>query len=297
MSFRNSITIVASPRPRVGKTLLARLLADFHPQEGRAVAAFDLNSGEHTLAQFLPERRRRQTFATSTGRWRCSTGWSPTMMRPRSSISATNRSKPFFAVAASDRLCRGGASAIDCDRDPVRRDAGPNFGRGLSQSARPLPAGDAGASAQRNAGAGAASRQISAGQRRRRWCGCRCWRRACANISTRRRFHLPMRNWPKRPGFPQRHIELQHWLRRIHLEFRELDLRILLADLSLRSGSAPEAEPERTSRVSWPDSRAEPLRQDEEARYVDHLFTSLSASLVLRPAAHDSPIARGKARF
>jgi Mrp family chromosome partitioning ATPase len=56
MSFRNSITIVASPRPRVGKTLLARLLADFHSQEGRTVAAFDLNSGEHTLAQFLPER-------------------------------------------------------------------------------------------------------------------------------------------------------------------------------------------------------------------------------------------------
>ena len=34
MSFRNSVTIVASPRPRVGKTLLARLLTDFHLQEG-----------------------------------------------------------------------------------------------------------------------------------------------------------------------------------------------------------------------------------------------------------------------
>ncbi len=28
------------------------------------------------------------------------------------------------------------------------------------------------------------------------------------------------------------HAELQHWLRRVHLEFRELDLRVLLADLS-----------------------------------------------------------------
>jgi len=27
------------------------------------------------------------------------------------------------------------------------------------------------------------------------------------------------------------HTELQRWLRRIYLEFRELDLRILLADL------------------------------------------------------------------
>ena len=55
MSFRHSITIVASPRPRVGKTLVARLLTDFHRHEGRPVTAFDLNSGEGTLAQFLPE--------------------------------------------------------------------------------------------------------------------------------------------------------------------------------------------------------------------------------------------------
>jgi hypothetical protein len=52
MSFRNSVAIVASPRPRVGKTLLARLLTDFHLQEGRSVAAFDLNAaGEGTLAR------------------------------------------------------------------------------------------------------------------------------------------------------------------------------------------------------------------------------------------------------
>ena len=55
MPFRNSTTIVASPRPRVGKTLLARLLTDFHLQEGHSVAAFDLNAGKGTLAQFLPE--------------------------------------------------------------------------------------------------------------------------------------------------------------------------------------------------------------------------------------------------
>ncbi len=55
MSFRNAATIVASPRPRVGKTLLARLLIDFHLKEGRTVTAFDLNAGEKTLAQFIPE--------------------------------------------------------------------------------------------------------------------------------------------------------------------------------------------------------------------------------------------------
>ena len=62
MSFRNSVAIIASPRPRVGKTLLARLLTDFHLQEGRPVAAFDLNAGEGTLAQFLPEHVTRSAI-------------------------------------------------------------------------------------------------------------------------------------------------------------------------------------------------------------------------------------------
>jgi len=62
MLVRNSITIVASPRPRVGKTLLARLLTDFHLREGRSVAAFDLNVGNATLAQFLPEHVTQSTI-------------------------------------------------------------------------------------------------------------------------------------------------------------------------------------------------------------------------------------------
>jgi hypothetical protein len=56
MAFRSSVTIIASPRSRVGKTLLARLLTDIHVQEGHAVTAFDLNAGGGTLAQFLPEQ-------------------------------------------------------------------------------------------------------------------------------------------------------------------------------------------------------------------------------------------------
>jgi hypothetical protein len=54
-SLRSSVTIIASPRPRVGKTLLARLLVDFHRHEGHPVAGYDLNTGEGTLTQFLRE--------------------------------------------------------------------------------------------------------------------------------------------------------------------------------------------------------------------------------------------------
>lgn len=67
MSFRNSATIIASPRPRVGKTLLARLVTDFHVHEGRAVAAFDLNDGPTALARFAPERTAKADISDIKG--------------------------------------------------------------------------------------------------------------------------------------------------------------------------------------------------------------------------------------
>lgn len=54
MSFRQIVTIVASQRERGGKTLLARLLVDFHQHENRAVAGFDLGGGDRSFARFLP---------------------------------------------------------------------------------------------------------------------------------------------------------------------------------------------------------------------------------------------------
>jgi hypothetical protein len=43
-----------SPRPRVGKTLMARVLTEFYRSEGRPVAAYDLDPTEGTLSEFLP---------------------------------------------------------------------------------------------------------------------------------------------------------------------------------------------------------------------------------------------------
>jgi hypothetical protein len=54
MSIRNIVYIVASPRPRVGKTLVARLLTDFQRHNGRAVEAFDLNEPDPALSDYLP---------------------------------------------------------------------------------------------------------------------------------------------------------------------------------------------------------------------------------------------------
>lgn len=53
--MRSSITIVASPRPRVGKTLLARLLTDYLAQNAQAPLGFDLGGGDGGLSDYLPE--------------------------------------------------------------------------------------------------------------------------------------------------------------------------------------------------------------------------------------------------
>lgn len=54
MSIRNIVYIVAAPRPRVGKTLVARLLTDFQSYNGRPVEAFDLSEPDPAFSEFLP---------------------------------------------------------------------------------------------------------------------------------------------------------------------------------------------------------------------------------------------------
>ena len=46
--------IVASPRPRVGKTLIARLLIEFFRSSGRALVGYDLDPREPTFAGYFP---------------------------------------------------------------------------------------------------------------------------------------------------------------------------------------------------------------------------------------------------
>ena len=48
------VYIVCSPRPLVGKTLLARLLSEFLLLKDGAVSAFDINLKEPSLLEYLP---------------------------------------------------------------------------------------------------------------------------------------------------------------------------------------------------------------------------------------------------
>jgi hypothetical protein len=67
MSRQKSITIVCSPRQRVGKTLVARTLTEFILADGRAAAAFDLNPNNAALSGFLPRSTTRAAIDTTRG--------------------------------------------------------------------------------------------------------------------------------------------------------------------------------------------------------------------------------------
>src|SRR6185437_13915165 len=51
---RTPVYIICSPRPLVGKTLIARLLTEFLLLKNGEVAAFDINLKEPSLLEFLP---------------------------------------------------------------------------------------------------------------------------------------------------------------------------------------------------------------------------------------------------
>lgn len=55
MDRRTPVFIVCSPLPRVGKTLIARLLIEYFAADERPVAAFDLNPDGYALAAQVPE--------------------------------------------------------------------------------------------------------------------------------------------------------------------------------------------------------------------------------------------------
>lgn len=61
-----AVYIICSPRPRVGKTLLARLLTEYLQASNREVIAFDLSSNEPSLLDYLPRQTEtaqiRDTF-------------------------------------------------------------------------------------------------------------------------------------------------------------------------------------------------------------------------------------------
>lgn len=231
MSFRNSVTIVASPRPRVGKTLLARLLTDFYLHEGRSVAAFDLNSGEGTLAQFIPEHAAAAEIVDIRGqmalfdRLVADDGATKVVDLGHESFES------FFALAsqigfAEEARRRGIAPAILFMIAPDRTsvEAYLNLHSRLPQATlAPVHNELFGAAQHRDkyptSGSGAQVRFPVLAPGLRKFIETPPFSFSGSQLAGARDIPLDA------------HIELQRWLRKMYLEFRELDLRILLANL------------------------------------------------------------------
>jgi hypothetical protein len=64
---RSPVMVVCSPRPRVGRTLVARLLVDYFLLDGRAVVAFDANPNDPVLSEYLPGHAIPATIADTLG--------------------------------------------------------------------------------------------------------------------------------------------------------------------------------------------------------------------------------------
>jgi hypothetical protein len=61
------IYVVCSPSPRVGKTLVARFLTEYHVADGRPVAAYDLSDESPQLTDYLPDHAEAADIADVCG--------------------------------------------------------------------------------------------------------------------------------------------------------------------------------------------------------------------------------------
>ena len=65
---RTPVYIICSPRPLVGKTLLARLLSEFLLLKDGTVSAFDINLKEPSLLDYLPRVTETANVADTFGK-------------------------------------------------------------------------------------------------------------------------------------------------------------------------------------------------------------------------------------
>lgn len=220
--------------------MVARLLTDFHRSENRKVVSFDLNSGERTLSQFLPEQTVAASVRDVNGQMalfdRLVTGDDATKIidlghESYESFFTLAQQIDFIEEARQRSVVVAILFMVTPDQTSVTayRNLRDRFPRAMLV---PLHNEMLGSAQHRDkypvSGGGAPTVKLPAlapGLRR---------------LIDSPPFSFANTNMGNATNIPlDAHIEMQRWLRRIYLEFRELDLRLLLADLnsSIRFGS------------------------------------------------------------
>jgi hypothetical protein len=228
MAPRNFITVVSSPRPRVGKTLIARLLADFHLHNGRKIAAFDLNADDPALSEFLPEYATRADVSEISGQM----ALFDRLVADDGGYKIVDVGHPafkvFFTVVRQIDLVkelrrRGVAFVVLFVATPDATSV-----EAYAQLRHDLP--DAAIIPVQNELLGPASQR----------------EKFAAPGAGSKAVHIPalapgFRKFIDRRPFSfsesagniplETHLELQRWVRKTHVEFREMELRVLLSTL------------------------------------------------------------------
>jgi hypothetical protein len=232
MSLRSFVTIVASPRPHVGKTLLARMLADYHLGNDRKVAAFDLNARDAALTQFQPRHSVTSDITDIQGQMALFDALVADDGVYKIVDLGHEAFERFFLVAQDIRFAdearqRSVAPVIlyVISPDAASVDAYSALARLFPQAVLvPVHNEMLGSAQHRDRfpphGKGSALLHVpllAPGLRR---------------IIEQRPFSFVETSGSAAPDVPlDVHIELQRWMRKLFLEFRELELRVLMADL------------------------------------------------------------------
>ncbi|HLH87903.1 MAG TPA: hypothetical protein VKX28_05545 [Xanthobacteraceae bacterium] len=247
MSRPTHVYIVASPRPRSGKTLLARALAEFFLTDGRPVGTFDLDTLDATLARFLPKLTVRADIADTRGQVALFDELIIANEKPKVVDVSAHAYEPFLRVmeqigfaTEAPRVSVGPVILFAATAEPVSVRAYARLRERFPGLAL-VPVYNDG---------------IMRGHKLRT--------DFPATSATALPLHLPMLSPSLRaivdaPGFSftefrrspptdMRDIlgdELNSWLKRVYLQFREMELRLLLTNLrgSLR-GASPEPPPD-----------------------------------------------------
>lgn len=240
MSFRHSVYIVASPRPRVGKTLLSRVLIGYHAHEGRSVRAFDLGQGqgqgqghvENRLRQFAPDDTVAAEIGSVQGQ----------MALFDQLVSEEGGGKVVDVGAESFQAFFDIAHRIGFAEEARKRAIAPVI---LFMISSDKAAGDAYRSLRARFPAAALTpvhnEMLGPAQHRDRFPTSdrsgTILRLPALAAASRKFIETPPFSFTDEQLANARnipldaHIELQRWLRKTYVELRELDLRVLLGEL------------------------------------------------------------------
>ncbi len=233
LSSRTPLFIICSPQQKVGRTLVARLLVDFFLMEDRPVAAFDFDAEPPSLIDFLPDHTAEADVADIEGQMALFDKLIVPDRIAKVVDLAPNAFQDFFSVMGQigfvDGARRRGIEPIAlfiASPDALAHRAYGELQHHLADLLLVPVYNEAASRGQRLKKDFPLSRAVSLPMQ-------------IPSLSPLYHRHLekPPFSFADFRGTPpadiplEIYLELLRWMRRVFVEFRELELRLLLGDL------------------------------------------------------------------